>query len=58
MTVNSLTETERWFIRRGLPHLISDYNAAEDVFTFFRLRLENGKDDVLLSRSRHILDTD
>ena len=33
MTVNSLTETERWFIRRGLPHLISDYNAAEDVFT-------------------------
>lgn len=26
-------ETERWFIRRGLPHFIHRYNAAEDVFT-------------------------
>lgn len=33
MAVEDLTETERWFIRRGLPHLISNYNAAEDVFT-------------------------
>ena len=24
---------ERWFIRRGLPHFIHRYNAAEDVFT-------------------------
>lgn len=33
MAAPNLAETERWFIRRGLPHLISDYNAAEDVFT-------------------------
>ena len=25
--------TERWFIRRGLPHVIDDYSATEDVFT-------------------------
>lgn len=25
--------TERWFVRRGLPHLIEDYSAADDVFT-------------------------
>ncbi len=24
---------ERWFVRRGLPHLIEDYSATEDVFT-------------------------
>lgn len=24
---------ERWFLRRGLPHLIEGYNAREDVFT-------------------------
>jgi len=24
---------ERWFVRRGLPHFIHSYNAAEDVFT-------------------------
>ena len=24
---------ERWFLRRGLPHLISDYRATEDVYT-------------------------
>ena len=28
-----ITETERWFLRRGVPHLIANYNAAEDVFT-------------------------
>ncbi len=33
MAAPNLAETERWFIRRGLPHLISDYNAAEDVYT-------------------------
>ena len=26
-------EVERWFVRRGLPHLIADYNAREDIFT-------------------------
>lgn len=25
--------TERWFIRRGLPHFIHDYNAREDILT-------------------------
>jgi hypothetical protein len=25
--------TERWFIRRGIPHFIDGYNASEDVFT-------------------------
>lgn len=25
--------TERWFIRRGTPHLIEGYRASEDVFT-------------------------
>ncbi|MEO1062473.1 MAG: hypothetical protein AAFZ07_13735 [Actinomycetota bacterium] len=24
---------ERWFLRRGLPHLIDDYRASEDVYT-------------------------
>lgn len=24
---------ERWFLRRGLPHLIDDYRATEDVYT-------------------------
>ena len=24
---------ERWFVRRGLPHLIDDYSATEDVLT-------------------------
>jgi hypothetical protein len=24
---------ERWFLRRGLPHLIDDYTAREDIFT-------------------------
>lgn len=25
--------TERWFVRRGLPHFIDHYNAREDIFT-------------------------
>ncbi len=25
--------TERWFVRRGLPHVIEGYSATEDVFT-------------------------
>ncbi|MCH1436262.1 MAG: hypothetical protein L7U56_11365 [Acidimicrobiales bacterium] len=24
---------ERWFVRRGLPHLIDDYSATDDIFT-------------------------
>lgn len=28
-----LRATERWFLRRGLPHLIEGYRASEDVFT-------------------------
>lgn len=27
------TETERWFIRRGVPHLITDYSATGDIWT-------------------------
>ena len=26
-------ETERWFVRRGVPHLISDYSATGDIWT-------------------------
>src|SRR3954447_22507774 len=25
--------TERWFLKRGLPHFISDYSAARDIWT-------------------------
>ena len=25
--------TERWFVRRGLPHFIADYSASTDIFT-------------------------
>lgn len=25
--------TERWFVRRGLPHFINDYSATRDIFT-------------------------
>ncbi len=25
--------TERWFVRRGLPHFIADYSATRDIFT-------------------------
>jgi hypothetical protein len=28
-----LDATERWFLRRGVPHLIAEYRATEDVFT-------------------------
>lgn len=28
-----LRQTERWFLHRGLPHLIEGYRASEDVFT-------------------------
>jgi len=28
-----IAATERWFLRRGTPHLIEDYHATEDVFT-------------------------
>jgi hypothetical protein len=28
-----LSETERWFVRRGLPHLIPDYEARTDIWT-------------------------
>ncbi len=33
MSNDPIAETERWFLRRGVPHLIANYNAAEDVFT-------------------------
>ena len=26
-------QCERWFVRRGLPHLIHDYSATDDIFT-------------------------
>ena len=26
-------EVEQWFIDRGVPHLIRDYSASEDIFT-------------------------
>ena len=26
-------QCERWFVRRGLPHLIDDYSATDDIFT-------------------------
>lgn len=26
-------ETERWFVRRGVPHFIADYSASEDIWT-------------------------
>ena len=29
----TVTETERWFVGRGLPHFIEDYSASRDVFT-------------------------
>ena len=33
LTEERENDVERWFIRRGLPHFIHNYNAAEDVFT-------------------------
>lgn len=32
-TDNERDRCERWFVRRGLPHLIDDYSATEDVLT-------------------------
>jgi hypothetical protein len=28
-----IVETERWFLKRGLPHFIADYSPTEDVLT-------------------------
>jgi hypothetical protein len=28
-----ITETERWFLKRGLPHFIADYSPTRDVLT-------------------------
>ncbi|MDH3606080.1 MAG: hypothetical protein OER12_03705, partial [Acidimicrobiia bacterium] len=33
MSADSIAQTEKWFLRRGVPHLIAEYNAAEDVLT-------------------------
>lgn len=33
MTPEERSATERWFVRRGLPHAIEGYSATEDVFT-------------------------
>ena len=30
---NDKDQCERWFVRRGLPHLIHDYSATDDIFT-------------------------
>lgn len=32
-TVSDRVATERWFLRRGLPHLIEGYSASRDVLT-------------------------
>ena len=32
-TDSLIESTERWFLKRGTPHLIEDYDAGEDVFT-------------------------
>jgi hypothetical protein len=29
----AITETERWFLKRGLPHFIADYSPTRDVLT-------------------------
>jgi hypothetical protein len=29
----AVTETERWFLKRGLPHFIADYSPTRDVLT-------------------------
>ncbi|MCZ7527758.1 MAG: hypothetical protein M5U14_16100 [Acidimicrobiia bacterium] len=29
----AIAETERWFLRRGVPHFIDRYNASEDILT-------------------------
>ena len=30
---DAVVETERWFLKRGLPHFIADYSPTEDVLT-------------------------
>jgi hypothetical protein len=30
---DTIRETERWFVKRGLPHFIDDYSASRDVLT-------------------------
>jgi len=32
-TPEQIAATERWFVSRGVPHFIAEYNAAEDVLT-------------------------
>lgn len=29
----ALAETERWFVKRGIPHFIHDYRASQDIWT-------------------------
>ncbi len=33
MSDPATTETERWFLKRGLPHFIADYSPTRDVLT-------------------------
>ncbi|MEA2002967.1 MAG: hypothetical protein U9N84_13915 [Actinomycetota bacterium] len=33
LTPERVTATERWFVSRGVPHFIAEYNATEDVLT-------------------------
>ncbi len=33
LTSEQIRQTERWFVARGVPHLIADYRASEDVLT-------------------------
>jgi hypothetical protein len=33
MASSTVHECERWFVRRGVPHLIADYDAREDIWT-------------------------
>ena len=33
MSDPAVTETERWFLKRGLPHFIADYSPTRDVLT-------------------------
>ena len=33
MSDQAISETERWFLKRGLPHFINDYSPTRDVLT-------------------------
>src|SRR5437868_458315 len=33
MAISTVRECERWLVRRGVPHLIADYDAREDIWT-------------------------